>query len=239
MVEGSVQQLVHALAPRQGPAALHARRDDRAARASGCTSSASATRELQLLRAGDRRAAGRSTRRTSGSSRAATSTTRRSGSSTPRRRWRRSRCIGAGMLADREVIPQALKLNPAFFETIYTDLLNAQKTRPSVEAALEAVDATWPTRAPTLFAPVLDYLREAGEARSCTEIEDHFKRHFDVERRDDGVRVPGRPGADRQGVDCRRGSPRRATSTCRSWRSSAWATADARLSRREDERTPR
>ena len=60
-------------------------------------------------------------------------------------------------------------------------------------------------RAPTLFAPVLDHLREVGEARSCTEIEDHFKRHFDVERRDDGVRVPGRPGADRQGVDARRG----------------------------------
>jgi hypothetical protein len=32
-----------------------------------------------------------------------------------------------------------------------------------------------------LFAPIFEYLREAGEARSVSEIEDHFKRHFDVE----------------------------------------------------------
>ena len=31
-----------------------------------------------------------------------------------------------------------------------------------------------------LFGPVIDYLQEVGEARSCTEIEDHFKRNFDV-----------------------------------------------------------
>ena len=88
--------------------------------------------------------------------------------------------IGARLLADREVIPQAMKLNPAFFKTIYTDLLNAKKTRKSVQAALDAVDGYVAERAPTLFAPVIDHLREVGEARSCTEIEDHFKRNFDV-----------------------------------------------------------
>ena len=36
--------------------------------------------------------------------------------------------IGARLLADREVIPQAMKLNPAFFKTIYADLLNEKKT---------------------------------------------------------------------------------------------------------------
>ena len=35
-------------------------------------------------------------------------------------------------------------------------------------------------RAATLFGPVIDHLREVGETRSCTEIEDHFKRNFDV-----------------------------------------------------------
>ena len=75
--------------------------------------------------------------------------------------------IGARLLADREVIPQALKLNPAFFKTIYTDLLNAKKTRKSVQAALDAVDGYLAERAPTLFAPVIDHLREAGEARSA------------------------------------------------------------------------
>jgi predicted nucleotidyltransferase len=88
--------------------------------------------------------------------------------------------IGARLLADREVIPQALKLNPAFFKTIYSDLLNARKTTKAVRAALDAVDRYVAERATNLFAPVIDHLREVGEARSCTEIEDHFRRNFDV-----------------------------------------------------------
>jgi predicted nucleotidyltransferase len=88
--------------------------------------------------------------------------------------------IGARLLADREVIPQALKLNPAFFKTVYVDLLNAKKTRKSVQAALDAVDGYMSERAATLFGLVIDYLREAGEARSRSEIEAHFKRQFDV-----------------------------------------------------------
>lgn len=89
--------------------------------------------------------------------------------------------IGARLLADREVIPQAMKLNPAFFQTIYADLLNAKKTRKSVQAALDAIDEFVAQRASTLFRPVLDHLREVGEARSATEIEAHFKRNFNVE----------------------------------------------------------
>ena len=89
--------------------------------------------------------------------------------------------IGARMVADREVIPQAMKLNPAFFKIVYTDLLNAKKTRKSVQAALDAIDRYVAERVPTLFGPVIDHLREVGEARSCTEIEAHFKRNFDVE----------------------------------------------------------
>jgi predicted nucleotidyltransferase len=88
--------------------------------------------------------------------------------------------IGRRLLADREVIPQATKLNPEFFRVIYTELLNSKKTRDAVEAALAAVDRFVAERAPTLFAPVIDYLRDVGEARSCTEIEAHFERNFDV-----------------------------------------------------------
>jgi predicted nucleotidyltransferase len=88
--------------------------------------------------------------------------------------------IGARLLADREVIPQAMKLNPSFFKTIYADLLNEKKTPRSVQNALDAVDRYVAERAATLFGPVIDHLREAGEARSCSEIEDHFKRNFDV-----------------------------------------------------------
>jgi len=89
--------------------------------------------------------------------------------------------ISARKLVDREVIPQALALNPAFFTTIYTDLLNAKKTKKSVEAALTAADTYVAKRAKRLFAPVLDYLRDAGEIRSASEIESHFARSFGIE----------------------------------------------------------
>ena len=89
--------------------------------------------------------------------------------------------IGRRLLADREVILQALTLNPALFTTIYTGLLNARKTRASVQAALEGAEAYMAERASTVFAPILEYLREAGDARSSSEIEDYFKRHFNVE----------------------------------------------------------
>jgi len=88
--------------------------------------------------------------------------------------------IGHRLLADREVIPQATRLNPAFFKTIYMDLLNTKQTRKNVQDALDAVDGYVADRAPSLFAPIVDHLREVGEARSCTEIEDHFTRNFDV-----------------------------------------------------------
>jgi uncharacterized protein len=88
--------------------------------------------------------------------------------------------ISRGLLADREVIPQATALNPSLFRTIYTDLLNAPKTRDSVRAALEAIDGYVADRAHALFAPVIEHLREVGEARSCTEIENHFQRTVGV-----------------------------------------------------------
>ena len=88
--------------------------------------------------------------------------------------------IGRRLLADREVLPQALALNPAFFKVIYTDLLNGKKTSRNVRAALDAVERYVAERATVLFGLVLDHLREVGEARSCREIESHFTRHFDV-----------------------------------------------------------
>ncbi len=89
--------------------------------------------------------------------------------------------IGRRMLADREVIPQAMKLNPEFFKIVYSDLLNAKKTRAAVQGALDALDAYLAEHAVTLFGMVIDYLREARETRSATEIENHFQRNFGVE----------------------------------------------------------
>jgi uncharacterized protein len=89
--------------------------------------------------------------------------------------------VGARQLADREVILQAMKLNPALFQTIYGDLLNTKKTRKNVQAALDAIDNFLAQRASALFRPVIEHLREVGEARSSTEIEAYFKRNYNVE----------------------------------------------------------
>jgi hypothetical protein len=89
--------------------------------------------------------------------------------------------FGRRLLADREVLLQALALNPAFFRVVYTDLLNTPKTREGVQAALDAVDGYLADRARALFAPVLEYLAEAGDARACSEIEAHFARHFGID----------------------------------------------------------
>ena len=78
------------------------------------------------------------------------------------------------------MIPQAMKLNPSFFKIVYTDLLNNKKTTETVQGALTAIDNYLADRASQLFGPVIDHLREVGEARSATEIDDHFHRNFDI-----------------------------------------------------------
>jgi uncharacterized protein len=89
--------------------------------------------------------------------------------------------ISHRLIADREVIPQALKLNPEFFKKIYSDLLNTKKTRKAVEDALEAIDSYIGERAAKLFAPIIEHLKEVGEARSSRELDNHFLRHFNID----------------------------------------------------------
>jgi hypothetical protein len=92
----------------------------------------------------------------------------------------RMEVIGAGLLADREVVPQAAKLNPPLFRTIYTDLLEGGLRRDRVETALDTLERYMASRARTVFAPVLEYLQEVGDVRSSRDIEHHFKKNFDV-----------------------------------------------------------
>jgi hypothetical protein len=101
--------------------------------------------------------------------------------------------ISHRQLADREVLPQAMKLNPAFFKTVYTDLLNSKKTKSNVHAALDAVDTYLAQRAPQLFALVIDYLQEVGDVRSASDLDTHFARNFGLE----GVTVACEYLADR------------------------------------------
>jgi hypothetical protein len=89
--------------------------------------------------------------------------------------------LSARLLVDREVLPQAMKLNPKFFNIVYTGLLNTKKTPKAVQAALDAVDNYLAERTMALFGPVIEHLREVAEARSATEIDDHFHRNFGIE----------------------------------------------------------
>ena len=84
------------------------------------------------------------------------------------------------LLADREVIPQAMTLNPDVFSLIYADLLNKEKTTQSIETALAAIDAYLEAKTALLFQPIFDYLQDAGEVRSATEIDRHFQTHMNV-----------------------------------------------------------
>ena len=88
--------------------------------------------------------------------------------------------IGAGQLADREVIPQAMTLNRPFFTLVYHDLLNEKKTLKKVEIALDAIEEYLAARTTLLFGLILEHLRDVGETRSTTDIEDHFRRNFGV-----------------------------------------------------------
>src|SRR6185295_6185202 len=67
--------------------------------------------------------------------------------------------LNAQRLTDREVIPQAMQLNPAFFKIIYSDLLNTKKTVKNVHAALNAIDSYLAKHTPELFGLVVDHLR--------------------------------------------------------------------------------
>ena len=85
----------------------------------------------------------------------------------------------AGELVDREALVTALRLNPALFRVVYADLVEKPVRRASLKAALDAIDGYLAPRAQALFAPILDYLDEAGgEPRSGTDIGHYFQRHY-------------------------------------------------------------
>jgi predicted nucleotidyltransferase len=84
--------------------------------------------------------------------------------------------ISRGEITGREVIQQALKVNPTFFRRIYTDLIDGPKDEAAIAAALEAINGYLDERITLIFQPVLDYLTEAGGPRSATEINDFFKK---------------------------------------------------------------
>jgi hypothetical protein len=85
-----------------------------------------------------------------------------------------------GQIAGREVIQQALKINPKFFNAIYTDLIAKKKTHAEIAAALALIDQYLIKKMRTLFAPVFEFLADAGSPRSATEIDTHFAGQMNI-----------------------------------------------------------
>jgi hypothetical protein len=81
----------------------------------------------------------------------------------------------------REVVHQALRFNPEFFNLIYTDLIHARKDEATIQRALDAVNGYLEERIPLLFKPLLEYLMEVGGARSSSEIDEYFRKRAQTE----------------------------------------------------------
>lgn len=79
-----------------------------------------------------------------------------------------------GETPKRKVIYQAIKHNPSFFNAVFTDIVDKPKEEALLREVLEQVDAYLEERAQTLFKPLLDFLKEAGEERTIIDIADHF-----------------------------------------------------------------
>lgn len=89
--------------------------------------------------------------------------------------------IQHGELTSREVIPQALKLNPSFFKLIYLDFIQQPKDEASVRLVLDAMLDYVEQRADQLFAPIMEYMRDAGGVRTSSEICGYFKNQIQDE----------------------------------------------------------
>ncbi|MBI3828416.1 MAG: nucleotidyltransferase domain-containing protein [Planctomycetes bacterium] len=84
-------------------------------------------------------------------------------------------------ITGREVIQQALELNPKFFNALYTQPMDQKKTAKSVAQALESIDQYLTKKTRVLFQPILDYLSDQGAVRSATEIETYFRNQMNLE----------------------------------------------------------
>ena len=76
----------------------------------------------------------------------------------------------------REVLDRALAHNPAFFEAAYTRFIHGPKDDQILEQQRERIEAYLLERADRIFAPLLDYLAEARDPRSLSDINAHFRK---------------------------------------------------------------
>ena len=87
----------------------------------------------------------------------------------------------AGEIAGREVIHQALKHDPDFFQKIYTELIDLPKTEVVLEEALAQLDRFLMERLDKIFKPLLDFLSYQGRIKSATEIDTWAQQEWNID----------------------------------------------------------
>lgn len=87
----------------------------------------------------------------------------------------------AGKLASREVLAQALELEPALFGQIYLDMIGKRPEPRRIASALGAIEAYLLEHRAPLFGAVLAHLAEQGSVRAISEIDHHFARTHGID----------------------------------------------------------
>lgn len=86
-----------------------------------------------------------------------------------------------GEVTSREVIPQAVKINPTFFNKVYYDLIHQPKDEATIQAALDSINEYIDKNIIILFGPVLEFLNNAGGIRTTTELNSYFEKQVQTD----------------------------------------------------------
>lgn len=79
-------------------------------------------------------------------------------------------------VTSREVIQQAIKVNPALFNKLYFDLIHQKKDEAAIQGAIDTVNEYLDSKISVLFRPILEFLCEAGGIRTTTELDSYFQK---------------------------------------------------------------
>lgn len=85
------------------------------------------------------------------------------------------------LVPTREVVQQALELDPQLFRALYTELLDGPKDAAAMERVLELIEGYLHRHVRELFGPIFQVLAAAGGPRSTTELNHHFATQTNLE----------------------------------------------------------
>lgn len=86
-----------------------------------------------------------------------------------------------GEVPMREVVQQALRYSPNFFNVVYTEIVGTEMNRGKVESALLQVDDYLKQRSEAMFQPIIAYLKEEADIRTVTNLVMKFRMLIPVE----------------------------------------------------------